>query len=159
MFDWTAYGVVTATVGLICLGVALAFWTVGGRFCVPVILGLVITGTAGLLTTPVGDWVRTSLLWINNIVGEWIGKYTVIGIIGLAGFFVALILVLHILGHFNRVSWINNGGIQGKTMGVGALFAVLAGAIPGGVGVVFSWVLGAIALAFSYPIAAAFGLA
>jgi hypothetical protein len=172
---WTWYSGATGAVGVIALILALLLWTIGGisqtgnglvkDLWKPSVLGLTITGVAGIMTTPVGDWARTAIDWVNDLLG-FVGRFTGITVIVIAAVALAVIISFNVFGHFTGRPadlldklGINNGdGIDGRTLGCGGGLAVLAGSIPGEVGYIVSSVLGGIVRFFAWLIVAGFGL-
>lgn len=175
MGGWTWYSGATGAVGVIALLLALLFWTVGGISRVdnglvkdlwkPAVLGLTIVGTAGVMTTPVGGWVRTATNWANNLLG-FVGRVTGVTVIVIVAVGLTVIVAFNVFGHFTGRTanvldklGVNNGeGINGRTLVCGGGLAIVAGSIPGGVGDVVSAILGAIIQFFAWLIVAGFGL-
>jgi hypothetical protein len=172
---WSWYSGATGAVGGIALLLALLMWTVGGvsqtggglmrDLWKPAVLGLTITGAAGIMTTPIGGWVRTAVDWVNGLLG-FVGQYTGVAVIVIVAVTLAVVIVFNVAGHFTGqpAEWlgklgINNGeGIDGRTLICGGALAVLSGAIPGQVGIVVASVLGAVIQFFAWLIVSGFGL-
>lgn len=175
MGGWTWQSGATGAIGVIALLVALLLWTIGGisqtggglvkDLWKPAVLGLTITGTAGIMTTPVGGWARTAIGWINGILG-FVGRITGVTVIVIIAVALALIIFFNVFGHFSGRPadvldklGVNNGeGIDGRTLMCGGGLAIVAGSIPGQVGYIVSAVLGAIIQFFAWLIVAGFGL-
>jgi hypothetical protein len=161
----TWYQGISGTVGLICLGIALVMWTIGGRMYPTWILGLTITGVGGIMSTPVGAWIRNTWSWLTGAVGSTVGRWSGIAVITAVIMIVGVIIVLNVIGQFGAPGLKqapgdegNPEGISGRTIGLGALFAFTAGTLPGTVGSAASTILGALAHVVALPIAAGLGL-
>lgn len=159
------YQGISGTVGLICLGIALVMWTVGGRMYPTGILGLTITGVGGIMSTPVGAWIRNAWAWLTAAIGSSVGRWTGIAIVTVLIVVIGVIIVLNVIGQFGspglKQAPGDNGspeGITGRTIGLGALFSFTAGTLPGAAGAIAATVLGALAHIIALPIAAGLGL-
>jgi hypothetical protein len=129
---WSHNPTASGTLGAVALLAAFLMWTVGRGHWPKFILALVITGTAGLMKSRVGDWVRSPINWLNNAisgVAGWLG-------IGLSLGIIVGVLVYVLVRH------IKDDGIDEKTLGLSAGITLTAGMIPGWVGVAVTTVLG-----------------
>ncbi|ANZ35284.1 hypothetical protein BBK82_03515 [Lentzea guizhouensis] len=164
---WTWMSGVTGAVGAIALLVALLMWTVGGQMWRTVVLGLTITGVAGIMATPIGRWLRSLVEWLVRLSTP-VGKYTGVALIILIAVALALVVILNVFGQFSGKNplatvlsklGVNSGnGITGRTLICGGALSITAGVVPGTVGMVLTWVLGGVVQLFAWLIMAGFGL-
>lgn len=158
------YDGISGTVGLIYLGVALVMWTIGGRMYPTLILCFVITGVAGIMSTPVGVWIRNGWAWITKTVGGTVGDITGIVVVVVVVVVIGFIIFINLLGQFHSPllkhlpgNEGNPQGIDGRTIGFGALFAATASTLPGDWGAVAAYVLGALVHVVAWPVTAGLG--
>lgn len=150
----TWLGGVTIGVGIICLVLATLMWTVWGGKYPPAILGLTITGTAGILTTQVGAWVRDGYLFGAGFLGSAIGRFTGVTLAWIGALVIVVIVLIHVHDHFRG----GKNEISGMTIGLGALLPFTTATIPGIVGTVLTGALGIITSVVAWPITAGLGL-
>jgi hypothetical protein len=154
MISMTWLGGVTITAGVICLVLATLMRTVWGGKYPPAILALTITGTAGILGTQVGGWVQYGYLWVATFLGGLIGRFTGVTIAGVVALVIAVIVGIHVWDHFRG----GKNEINDWTIGLGALLPASTVTIPGIVGTILTYALGAVTWAVSLPITAGLGL-
>jgi hypothetical protein len=116
--------VVSAGVGVVCL-VAAGVLIVAGRWQWPrLIVALVLTGAAGLLSSSIAGWVQGSVTRLDakasGFIGSWTGA-TVTGVL-------SLVLVACL------AFWVWQGQIDMKTVGVAAAVPLTVTLIPGPLG-------------------------
>lgn len=149
----TLSGAVSGAVALICLVAVALMWTVGDKHFPRVIGLLTLTGFAGLLGTPVGDWVRRVLVWSYDLLGRlterWlspsVGAITVATIAALA---VIYVLVVHLKKKTLDRTTLASAAVVPFTvasipgpLGAAAVTLVtgIAGFIASGIGAAFGW--------------------
>lgn len=147
-------GGVTIGVGIVCLVLATLMWTVWGGKYPPAILGLTITGVAGILSTQVGSWVQEGYLFGAGFLGSAIGRFTGATLAWIGALVIAVIVGIHIHDHFRG----GKNEINGMTIGLGALLPVTTATIPGIVGSILTGTLGIVTSVVAWPITAGFGL-
>jgi hypothetical protein len=119
-------GVVSAVVGLVCL-VAAGVLIVAGKWQWPrLIVALVLTGSAGLLSSTIGGWAQRSVTGVDRRVGSFIGQWTGAAVTGLLS-----LVLLALLGF-----WVWRRQIDLKTIGVAAAVPMTVSLIPGPLGAV-----------------------
>jgi hypothetical protein len=74
MTTTTLNAAVSGTIGVICLVAAALIWKVGNKHTPRLIAVLVLTGAAGMIGTPLGNWFRRAVVWFNNLLGTLAGK-------------------------------------------------------------------------------------
>lgn len=115
---------VSAGVGIVCL-VAAGVLIVAGRWQWPrLIVALVITGVAGLLTSTIGSWMHASVTRLDRRASAFVGQWT--------GAAVSGILAVVLLGFL--AFWIWHNQVDAKTIGVAAAVPVTVTLIPGPLG-------------------------
>src|SRR5690348_14600436 len=118
---------VSTSVALVCLVAAGLMWTVGNKHFIRVIPVLVLTGTIGIIATPVGVKLNRAITWtldlIGRTVGGWFNSTTVVitGIIA-GGLVYALVMDL------------KKPSIDNRTLGYAAAVPFTAALIPGPLG-------------------------
>jgi len=145
---WTAETGVSGTVGLICLVAAALMWTVGKRHTPRLIVALLITGVVGILGTPVGGWLRRAVGWVDTMTGTVTGRLTGTVVVGLVAAIALYVLVVHV-GIRKKVT--------DKTLIAATVVPVSISTVPGPIGDVTTWVLGALTGAVGWAVSAAFG--
>lgn len=148
MWSWSL--VVSAGVGVIALLAALCMWTLAGRFCPPLVLFLVITGAAGVLSTPVGGWIRDGISWLDEHTAAW-GHVTGITIIGLAALGLAIVVIVRTVQWFvhraERLAGLESAPAEeeedrfGRVIIAGGFLPAVVTTIPGTVGTVITLIL------------------
>jgi hypothetical protein len=118
------HAVVSAAVGVVCL-IAAGVLIVAGRWQWPrLIVALVMTGSAGLLSSTIGVWAQHSVSNIDGRIGSFIGQWTGATVTGLLS-----LILLAVLGF-----WVWHGRIDTKTVGVAAAVPMTVALIPGPLG-------------------------
>jgi hypothetical protein len=118
------HAVVSAAVGVVCL-IAAGVLIVAGRWQWPrLIVALVLTGSAGLLSSSVGGWIQRSVTGVDSRIGSFIGQWTGATVTGLLS-----LILLAVLGF-----WVWHGRIDTKTVGVAAAVPMTVALIPGPLG-------------------------
>lgn len=161
----TWYDGISGTAGLILLVIALCMWTIGGRMYPTVVLLCTISGVGGIMSTPVGKWIRDAWTWVTKTVGSTVGEITGVAIIIVVVLAFGFIIVLNLLGQYGSPILTsapgdqgNPQGISGRTIGLGAAFAVTASSLPSVAGTFAAFVLGIVAHAVAWPITWGLGL-
>jgi hypothetical protein len=122
-------GAVSGTVAAICLVAAALMYTVGNKHFPRAIAILVLTGCAGLLATPVGDWMRRALQWSFDFCGQLTGKWVSGTITGaIIATITALALIYVLVMHVKRKS------LDRTTLTSAAIVPFTVTAIPGPLG-------------------------
>jgi hypothetical protein len=141
-------GGVTATVGVLCLVAALLIATVGRMVWPRVVVALTLTGSAGILNSTVGPYVRT---WVNRadaFLGQFIGQWTGTVVTGLLG------LVLFTVAGF----WVAQKKVDLRTLAVTAAVPPTVTLIPGTLGTVAVALVGFVPWLVAQGVAIAFGI-
>ena len=144
----TVNAVVSGSVILICLGLALIMWTVGNKHWPYVILSLVAVGFGGLMATKVGSVVRTAMARVGAftaVIGGKIGVPVVLSAI-------AVLLVVYL------VYKLRSKKIDVRAVAATGGVAVLSGAVPGAVGATLAYTIGGLAWLASWLIGLLFGI-
>lgn len=151
---WDTHSIISATAGVICLVVGLAMWFLAPAkdrntsWHDPAVLVLVFAGGCGIKNTKAGGWVN----WCIDKLTGWIGSLAITIGVGVGLGIIAFVLVYGIVQRMRET------GVQ-PIMLVGAfLVPFVVGAIPGTVGLIITTVLGWIAAAPAWAIAAGFGI-
>jgi len=139
---------VSALAGLICLVIAALIWFVGGKHTPRLIVLLVLTGTAGLLGTPAGGWLRTAVGWLSGATGTVTGRLTGVVVVGLVALVAIYVLVIHLRG----------GRADVKTIAAAVVTPAAVTTIPGPVGALASGAIGAVTGGVGAGVGAMFGL-
>lgn len=87
---------ISAAAGIICLVAAALIWTVGERHTPRLTVLLIVTGTVGILGTPVGSWLRTAVGWVDQLLGRLTGALTGTVVTGLLAMASLYVLVVHL---------------------------------------------------------------
>lgn len=117
-------GIVSAGVGIICL-VAAGVLILAGRWQWPrLIVALILTGSAGLMSATIGGLLQRSVTRLDNKAGSFIGQWTGTVVTGLIA--VVLLAVL--------AFWVWHQQIDTKTVGVAAAVPLTVSLIPGPAG-------------------------
>lgn len=165
---WNISMVVSAGVGVVALGGALCMWTLAGRFCPPLVLFLTITGVAGVLSTPVGGWIRDGIAWLDDHTAAW-GHITGITIIGLAALWLSIVVIARTVQWFARraarLARTEDAPAEddpaddrfGRVIIAGSLLPAVVTTIPGTVGLVITLILGAPVTGIAWLINAGLG--
>lgn len=140
--------VVSAGVGLVCLVAAMVL-IVAGRWQWPrLIVALVLTGSAGLMTSTVGTWAQRSVTSIDARAGSMVGQWTGATVTGLLS-----LVLLGFLGF-----WVWQGQIDTKTVATAALVPMTISLIPGAVGSLAVSVVSIVPSVLGGVVAWAFGI-
>jgi hypothetical protein len=108
----------------VCL-VAAGVLIVAGQWQWPrLIVALVLTGSAGLLSSTIGGWAQRSVTSVDHRVGSFIGQWTGAAVTGLLS-----LVLLAVLGF-----WVWHRQIDLKTIGVAAAVPMTVSLIPGPLG-------------------------
>lgn len=118
------HAAVSAGVGIICLAAAAVLILAGGWQWPRMIVALVLTGSAGLLSSTIGGWVQGTVTRLDTRVSGFIGTWTGAAVTG-----VLSLVLLACLGF-----WVWRGQIDTKTVGVAAAVPMTVTLIPGPVG-------------------------
>lgn len=163
---WSLSLAVSAGVGVIALLAALCMWTLAGRFCPPLVLFLTITGTAGVLSTPVGSWIRDRITWLDDHTAAW-GHVTGITIIGLAALGLAVVVIARTAQWFvhraERLAGLESAPAEGeedrfgRVIIAGSVLPAVVTTIPGTVGDVITLILAAPVTGLAWLINAGLG--
>lgn len=141
-------GVVSAGVGLVCLVVAAVLIVAGGWQWPRLIVALVLTGSAGLLSSTIGGWVQRSVTSVDAKASGLVGQWTGVAVTGL--------LSLALLGFLGF--WVYRGQIDAKTVAAAAVAPAAVVLIPGAVGSVLLTLLALVPSVLGAVIAFLFGL-
>jgi hypothetical protein len=141
-------GAVTAAIGLIALVAAAALWFTGQNAPRLTVL-LVMTGTSGILGTPVGAWLRSASDWLNqttnSITARWAGT-TVTGLLAGVATFVLIIRM-------------KDNKVDNWTLALAVLVPVSVASIPGPLGHAAYTAVVAVVAVIGWAISQAFGIA
>jgi hypothetical protein len=140
-------GGVSAAIGLVALVAATLIW-IFGNHTPRLVAVLVLTGMAGMVGTPLGDWVRHAVEWANNTMGKLTTRWTGAAVAGLLAGAAVYVLVIR-LYHRKVDRW---------TLGTAAVVPFAAATIPGPIGVGVYTAITAVTSAVAWAIGAAFGL-
>lgn len=139
---------VSATVGAVSLVAALLIATVGRMAWPRLVVALTLTGSAGLLNSTFGPWIRSGVNRADDFLAQFIGDWTGVVVTGLIG-----VVVLAVAGF-----WVANGKIDLRTLGVVAAVPPTVTLIPGALGSIAVTVVGVVPWLVSRGVAAAFGV-
>ncbi len=142
------FGAVTAAVGVISLVGAALLITVGRMQWPRLVVGLVITGVAGILNTTIGPTIRDGVNTADDHLGQFIGEWTGTTVTGLIGAIV--------LG--TVAFWVWRNQIDLRTVGVAALVPPTITLIPGALGTAATTVVGVVPWALGAVLSFAFGI-
>lgn len=151
---WDTHSIISATAGVISLGVGLGLWWWSPAedrqkwWHDLAVLILVFAGGAGLKNTKGGDWVN----WGVDKVTGLIGSLAITIGVGLGLGIIAVLVVIAIVQKYR------DDGAQPWMLVADGLLPFVVGSIPGGVGVFLTVVLGYVAAAPAWLIAAGFGI-
>jgi len=141
-------GGVSAAVGLVCLVAAALIWTVGRRHTPRLVVALVIAGMVGVLGTPMGNWVRQAVGYLDQVTGAVTGRLTGVVLTGLVAGIALYVVVVHL----------TNKSVDTKTLIAAAIVPVAVSFVPGVVGDVGAGVINAVASGMAMVVGAAFGV-
>lgn len=132
--------VVPGTVIVACFIAAAMMWTIGNKHWPWAIILLTLTGSAGLMTTPIGAWMRSRMADVSGRLASVAGRYGLpVGLWAIA-LGIGLYVVLHIKHR-------NQGGIRKiiideKILMAVAVLPLVSGSIPGAFGRTVSSIIG-----------------
>lgn len=115
---------VSAGVGLVCLVAAGVLIMAGGWQWPRLIVALVLTGSAGLVSSTVGGWAQRSITRVDGRIGSFVGQWTGAAVTGLLS-----VILLGVLAF-----WVWHGQVDTKTVGVAAAVPMTVSLIPGPLG-------------------------
>jgi len=126
------FGPPSIAAGVICLVLAGLLITVGQMHWPRVAVALVLTGVAGIINGTIGRPLHTWVTWTDHLVGQTIGRFTGIAIVG--------IIAIVVLGVFG--AWIYHQKIDNATLAVTAAVPLVGPLLPGPIGTVAMFVIG-----------------
>ena len=129
---------VSTSVALVCLVAAGLMWTVGNKHGIRIIPILVLTGTAGIIQTPVGAKIGRAITWTLDLIGGTA-----------SGWFstTAAVITALIAGalFYKLVMDLKKPSIDGRTLGCAVAVPFTASLIPGAIGAGIVTLLGGLA--------------
>lgn len=162
---WSLSLAVSAGVGVVALVGALCMWTLANRFCPPLVLFLCVTGFAGVLSTPVGGWIRAGVAWLDDHTAFW-GHVTGITVIGLAALGLAIVVIAKTAQWFvhraERLAGVEDAPGPddekfGRVIIAGTVLPAVVTSIPGTAGAVITLILAAPVTGIAWLINAGLG--
>jgi hypothetical protein len=113
-----------------------------------VVVALVLTGVAGLLNTPIGQWLHQAVTAADGAVGHAIGRWTGVVVTGL------LALTVFATAAF----WVYHRKIDLRTLAVVATVPLTVTLIPGALGSVAAGIVNIVPTVVGGLMSAAFGI-
>ena len=141
----TLNGAVPATVGLIALVAFGVLWFTGPHAPRVAVL-LLMTGVAGLLSSPVGGWLRSLVDWVSSALSSVFVKTTGTWVSGLLGGAALALLIIRF----------KDKRIDRWTLALAVVVPVAVATIPGPVGRLAVTAVTAVTAIVAYPITYAF---
>lgn len=142
------HAAVSAAVGIVCLIAACVLMVVGQWQWPRLIVALVMTGSAGLLSSTIGGWAQRSVTSLDRRFSSFVGQWTGAAVTGLLS-----LVLLAVLGF-----WVWHRRIDVKTIGVAAAVPMTVTLIPGPLGTFAVAVVSVIPWALGGAVAWLFGL-
>src|SRR5689334_6324075 len=142
------FGIVSASVGAICLLGALLIATVGRMHWPRVVVALVLTGMTGLLNTSVGRWLHDGATRLDTTAAHVVGRWTGVVVTGLAAIAVLAAAAF----------WVWHRHINMRTLGAVAAVPLTITLIPGTVGAVAIACVSIVPTVIAGLVSAAFGI-
>jgi hypothetical protein len=142
-------GAVSAAVGLTALVAAAAIWFIGHRHWPRVVVVLVMTASAGLAGSALGDWLRSLVGWANDTAASVTTRWTGTAVNGLLAAVAVYALVIRFKER--KVDYV--------TLAVALFTPLVVSTIPGAIGQAALTAIAAVTGVAGWGIGQALGLA
>ncbi|HEX5347870.1 MAG TPA: hypothetical protein VFW64_12350 [Pseudonocardiaceae bacterium] len=116
---------VSGSVAVVALGLAAAIWIFGEKHTPRLMVLLVLTGMTGLVSTPVGQWLRSIVDWGNRALGSLTARWTGAAVSGLIAVLAVYVLLVRLLRQKTVDDW---------TLAAAAVAPLAVATIPGPLG-------------------------